>query len=177
IATASEEQSAVIEEVNQNLLTVDSLAAGTVQHADVTDSVTMELARALAGVTIEMQQFRFEQDEQIVFQQAKTAHLAWKARLRNFLDGKEHLSQEQAVSHHHCDLGKWYYGTGMERFGQMAEFKAIEQPHEQIHRLIQQVIALRGSGDEARAESVCNEVSVLSGHIVERIETLANALK
>ena len=65
----------------------------------------------------------------------------------------------------------------MERFGQMAEFKAIEQPHEQIHRLIQQVIALRGSGDEARAESVCNEVSVLSGHIVERIETLANALK
>ena len=177
IATASEEQSAVIEEVNQNLLTVDSLAAGTVQHADVTDSVTMELARALAGVTIEMQQFRFEQDEQIVFQQAKTAHLAWKARLRNFLDGKEHLSQEQAVSHHHCDLGKWYYGTGMERFGQMAEFKAIEQPHEQIHRLIQQVIALRGSGDEARAESVFNEVSALSGHIVERIETLANALK
>ena len=57
----------------------------------------------------------------------------------------------------------------------MPEFKAIERPHEQIHTLIKQVISLREQGDEAAAEAAFDEVSALSGQIVQLIDTLAGA--
>ncbi len=44
----------------------------------------------------------------IDFVSARIKHLNWKVRLRLFLDGIETMTQEQAVSHKDCDLGKWY---------------------------------------------------------------------
>ncbi len=177
IATAAEEQSAVVADINGNVVAIDHLARDTAQNADITTRLTADLANAMAAVTREMQQFRFENDEQLVLAQAKSAHLAWKGRLREFLDGNAHLTKNQAVSHHQCDLGKWYYSEGMKRFQSMAEFKAIEQPHEQIHEMIQKVIALRENGNQTKAEATFNEITSLSTNIVQRIDALAQALR
>lgn len=177
IATAAEEQSAVVADINGNVLAIDGLAGQTAQNADITTDLSAELAHTMAAVTREMQKFRFDNDEQLVLAQAKSAHLAWKGRLRDFLDGKAQLSKEQAVSHHECDLGKWYYSEGVERFGDIADFKAIEKPHEKIHGLIQQVVALKSQGDNTAAEAAFTEVTSLSAEIVQDIDTLAETLK
>jgi len=177
IATAAEEQSMVVSEINQNVVTIDQLAKGTAVNADLTTHLTGELAHAMSQVLQMIRQFRFANDEQLVLAQAKTAHTAWKARLRNFLDGKSHLSQDQALSHHQCDLGKWYDGEGKQRFGHLAEFKAIERPHEQIHALIKQVIDLQEKGDQQGAESVFNDVSQISEQIVRQLDALSQAVK
>ena len=177
IATAAEEQSMVVAEINQNVVTIEQLARDTAQNADLTTHLTTELTDAMADLVAEIRQFQFTDDEQLVLSQAKTAHLAWKARLRDFLDAKSQLRQEQAVSHHQCDLGKWYDNEGKQRFGHMPEFKAIERPHEQIHKLIKDVIHLRTKGETNRAEAAFDDVAKLSEQIVKQIDTLAHALK
>ena len=176
IATAAEEQSVVVADINGNVVEIDSLAEQTAKNADATTDLSADLAHTMAAVIRDMQKFRFENDEQLVLAQAKSAHLAWKGRLRDFLDGKAHLTKAQAVSHHQCDLGKWYYSEGIKRFGDLADFKAIERPHEHIHGLIQKVIKLRAEGDLDGAEAAFDEISQLSVEIVNDIDALAKKL-
>ena len=105
---------------------------------------------------------------------AKAAHLAWKGRLRAFLDGRGGLSREQAVSHHHCVLGKWYYAEGLEQFGHLPEMKALEQPHEALHALIKQIIELKDAGQYDDAETAFDEIEPLSEQIVSLLDSIDN---
>ena len=173
IATAAEEQSAVAEDISRNTVAINGLAEEVVNHSNETSEVSAQVADVLSQVSKEMTRFKFTNGQELVLAQARTAHLAWKARLRAFLDGDAHLTEAQAVSHHHCDLGKWYYSRGLEEFGQWGEFKAIEPPHAEIHRLIKEVIRLRDSNQIDRAEAVYERVAALSGEILSKIDHLS----
>ncbi|MDJ0806705.1 MAG: methyl-accepting chemotaxis protein [Gammaproteobacteria bacterium] len=177
IATAAEEQSAVVSDINANVVAIDRLTQKTLQNAETTTGLTAELATAMSTVAKELQRFHFANDEQLVLAQAKSAHLAWKGRLREFLDGNTQLTQAQAVDHHHCDLGQWYDTEGRQRFGELPEFQVIEQPHATIHRLIKEVIDLKESGNERAAEAAYQEVMAVSQQIVEQLDSLAASLR
>ncbi|MCB1849801.1 MAG: CZB domain-containing protein [Gammaproteobacteria bacterium] len=177
IATAAEEQSAVVTDISGHISTIDHLAELTAGNALSTTELTRELIQVMGGVMREIKVFRFNGDEQLVIAQAKAAHVALVGRLRDFVDGKSQLKEEEAVSHHHCDLGKWYYGEGMQRFGQLSEFMEIEPPHQAIHELMKRIIKLRSQGDQAAAEQACKEVSVRSKEISQRLERLADKLR
>lgn len=176
IATAAEQQSAVVQEITSNVGSIEELANVSADNSYNTISLTGDLADAMAAITREVQQFHFQNDEQLVLAQAKSAHQAWNGRIRNFLEGKSQLTQDQAVSHHQCDLGKWYFSEGQERFGQMAEFVAINDPHEKIHHLISEVISLKENRDDYAAEKAFEKISTLSHQVVDRIDMLAKAI-
>jgi methyl-accepting chemotaxis protein len=174
IATAAEEQSTVVVDISRNTVAINDLADEVVHHSDETSKVSAQVGDVLSQVSKEMCKFRFSNGQELVLAQARTAHLAWKSRLRAFLDGDAQLTQEQAVSHHHCDLGKWYYDRGQQEFGQWSEFRAIEPPHAEIHRLIKEVIQLRASGQAERAEEVYQRVVALSEEILGKLDKLAD---
>ena len=96
--------------------------------------------------------------------------------MRAFLDGNALLSREQALSHHQCDLGKWYDGEGKERFGGHPEFLVIAQPHEQIYKVIGQVVELKEQGADQAAEAAYAEVTRRSGEIVARLDEFGRSL-
>ncbi|MDJ0738204.1 MAG: methyl-accepting chemotaxis protein [Gammaproteobacteria bacterium] len=177
IATAAEEQSAVVADISGNVVEIDQLAQGTTAHADTTTDLAGRLAEAMAGVTHELKHFRFENDELLVLSQAKAAHFDWKGRLRSFLDGHSELSSQQVASHEHCDLGKWYYAEGMQRFGASADFKAIEPPHREIHQAIREVVEAKERGDMRAAEQGYARVQTLSDQVVASLDRLADSLK
>ncbi|HKJ76589.1 MAG TPA: CZB domain-containing protein, partial [Gammaproteobacteria bacterium] len=107
---------------------------------------------------------------------AKSAHLAWKGRLRAYLDGEGSLTREQAVSHEACAFGQWYYGEGLQHYGHLAQMQEIEEPHAQLHRLIRTIIEHREAGRDEKAEEAYREVGPLSRRIVgllNEIETQA----
>ena len=167
IATASEEQAAVAEEINRNIINIVQIAEETSAGAQSTADTTEELASIAMQLQNHSSAYNLGSGfKALDLSKAKSAHLAWKARLRGFLDGKEALSQREAVSHKDCALGQWYYGEGLQQFGHLKEMKNVELPHKELHAIIKEIISLKEKGDPQAAEAIYNEVGPLSEKIV-----------
>ena len=165
IATAAEEQSQVANEINRNIVNISEVSILTTQDAHESRSTSEELA----NLSIQLQQnlkMIGMSSGALDLSSAKAAHLNWKTKLRSFLDGKGSLSREQAVSHHHCEFGKWYYSDGLKNFGHLQALIDVEDPHEQLHELIRMIIDMKNNGQIAEAESAYQNVADLSEKIV-----------
>ena len=173
IATASEEQAAVADEINRNIINIVQISDETSANAQSTAQTTEELATIAMHLQSHTGTYNLGSSfKALDLSKAKTAHLAWKARLRGFLDGKESLSQKEAVSHKHCVLGKWYYAEGLEQFGHLKEMKDIELPHEEMHAIIKEIITLKEKGNIQEAEAIYQEVGPLSEKIVSLLSQI-----
>lgn len=109
----------------------------------------------------------------IDFSIAKGKHLAWKARIGDFLAGRETLTLAQAVSPRDCDLGKWLYGEGMKQYGYLPEMDELEKQHAEMHGLVKSIIGSKERGDTGRAQSDFQRMQRLSDqvvHLLARIE-------
>ncbi|QWR78768.1 methyl-accepting chemotaxis protein [Candidatus Magnetomonas plexicatena] len=100
------------------------------------------------------------------FSNARSKHLAWKSRLRDFLDGKESLTESQAVSHKDCDLGKWLYSKGLSSFGNIPEMMTLEKIHEELHSIVKDIVRLKHSGNTSAAEEQYNHIGPMSQEII-----------
>ncbi len=172
IATAAEEQRTVSEEIKQNIFNINDRSKQTAQQAKQTSDTISSLGNFAANLQEVIQQFKFSGDNALDFSAAKSAHLAWKVRLRDFLDGKRSLSHKEAVSHHDCVLGKWYYDEGLSRYGEIADMRAIETPHTEMHRLIKEIISLKETGNHREAETHYKKIEPLSQNIVELLNNV-----
>jgi len=167
IATAAEEQSHVTNEVSRNVSNITLLASQTSQDANESKQTSEQLADISGKMKILVSDIGTTSSAALDLSSAKAAHLNWKTKLRSFLDGKESLSMEQAVSHRHCEFGKWYYAKGLSQFGHINAIGAVEQPHEELHNLIKEIIELKNSGNVVGAEKAYDQVDSISNHIVE----------
>jgi methyl-accepting chemotaxis protein len=165
IATASEQQSAVAEEINQNIVRISQVTEETAHIAEHTSMACIQVTDTVSGLEASLRQYN-DHSGSLDLSAAKSAHLAWKTKLRSFLDGKAVLSMEQALSHHDCAFGKWYYQEGMANYGNIGELKQIEDPHVELHALIKDIIHCKEQGDLHQAESHYSKIEPLSRQIV-----------
>ncbi|PKM43283.1 MAG: hypothetical protein CVV05_15665 [Gammaproteobacteria bacterium HGW-Gammaproteobacteria-1] len=168
IATAAEEQSQVAGEMDRSITNIAGVAEETTRTAAETMTATEEIHEHMDRLRALVARFRTNV-KGVELTAAKTAHLAWKGKLRAYLDGKGSLTREQAVSHKDCILGKWYYGEGMQQYGSMAEMRQLELPHAELHSLIRNIISLRESGNAADAEQQYLKIEPLSRQIVQML--------
>ncbi|HJW27288.1 MAG TPA: methyl-accepting chemotaxis protein [Rhodocyclaceae bacterium] len=167
IATAAAEQSRMAEHITQSLAGISAVAQETAQDARETQSATGQQAALVARLQALVSQFRVGRGSRdFDFGAAISAHLAWKARLRSFLDGQTTLSRDQAVSHRHCMLGKWYYGEGMAHYGHHQSMRDIEAPHEELHTTIARIVEAKEAGRRDEAETLYARIEPLSKKIV-----------
>jgi len=179
IATAADEQSHVAEDMNRSIISISNIAENTGLAARKTVGATAMISDEITDLHKLMEQFQITGQTRsgIDLSVAKAAHLAWKGRLRAYLDGEGGLTREQAVSHHDCAFGKWYYAEGLKRYGNMPEMKQIESPHEELHQIIQQIIDYKEAGNTSKPESLFSRVGPISNKIVgllDDIEKKAN---
>jgi len=174
IATASEQQTAVAEEINRNIVSISEKAVDTTESSLQTAMASENIANLSSTLQASVQVFKVGGDNgsSFDFQNAIAAHLAWKSRLRGFLDGRESLSLEQAVSHKHCVLGKWYYAEGLANYGHISDMKAIEPPHTELHAIIKNIIELKENGQLPEAEQEYGKVATLSQKIVSLLKNV-----
>ncbi len=170
IATAAEEQSAVANEINQNIVSITQSADAATQDAQESQQTSVKIATISQQLKDLVTKMGTSGDKSLDLSSAKAAHLNWKTRLRAFLDGKEALTREEAVSHRHCNFGKWYYSDGLEHFGQLQGMIDVEKPHEEIHELIRMVIDLKNNGQTAEAEAAYRKVDTISSMIVGHLD-------
>lgn len=172
IATASEQQTAVAEEINRNIVSINENAQDTTESSIKTAQAGENIAALSSKIQEVVQVFKIGDSQSFDFPNAIAAHLAWKTRLRGFLDGREALSLEQAVSHRHCVLGKWYYADGLANYGHIDEMQQIEKPHTELHAIIKSIIELKKAGQEQQAEREYAKVAALSEKIVALLENV-----
>ncbi|MGE5468822.1 MAG: HD domain-containing phosphohydrolase [Ignavibacteria bacterium] len=103
---------------------------------------------------------------------ARAAHVAWKRRLRSYLDGRGTLAVSLAGDHRQCDLGCWYYGDGLRRYGHLPEMRELEKPHAEFHRLIGSLVDHLERQEQGEAEACYARIEPLSDRIVELLQNI-----
>ena len=75
------------------------------------------------------------------FDDAIMAHIKWKSRLANFIDGvsTEPLKSEIVCKDNLCDLGKWIYGEGAV-YSAKPDYEDLVAKHANFHRCAADVI-------------------------------------
>jgi methyl-accepting chemotaxis protein len=177
IASASEHQRSVADGINVNINSINQGSIDVAAYSRDTESVTEHLGKLASDLQQVVCQFKLAADQAFDFQTAKQAHIAWKARLRGFLDGRQSLSDKEAVSHHDCILGKWYYSEGMKKYGGIAEMRELEPPHEQLHQIIKTIVALKKAGKLEQAEQEYAKVEPLSLKIIGLLSRVEKQVK
>ncbi len=169
IATASEEQTQVANEINQNLLNISSISQQTTADADDAYHASVALSDISMHLSEKIKNIGGNTNG-LDLSAAKAAHLNWKTRLRDFLDGKASLSMEEAVSHHDCKFGKWYFSEGLEKYSHIPAIVEVDTPHEQLHELIRVIIDYKNSGRREEAEQAYQQVAEISREIVKLLD-------
>lgn len=172
IALAAEEQRQVSEEINRKIINISDATSHTAESARSTQHVVETLGRLAGELQSVVNQFSTTGSHGLDVEAAKAVHLEWRTRLRGFIDGKGTLPIPEATSHKHCQLGKWYYGQGMERYGSLAGMKALEAPHIELHRLIQEIVNARDKGQKDQMERLYAGVAPLSERIIDQLDKL-----
>ncbi len=179
IASAAGEQLRGLDQVNTAISQIDSVNQ---QNASMVEEVAAS-STALSGQAsdmIELVSF-FEVGEEHhqasshfsgVFTKARTAHLAWKGKIRGFLNGVMEMDESQAVSHHDCVLGKWLDSEGRAQFGHLLEMTQMDQAHEQMHNLIREIVILKQNGQEDEAERAFEGIEPLSREVVALLDSI-----
>jgi methyl-accepting chemotaxis protein len=110
----------------------------------------------------------------MTFRTFKIKHRAWKTRLKDFLDGKGGLTQEQAVSHKDCSLGKWMYAEGVDLFRTIPEMKNLEKVHHDLHETVKRIVSLKQEGKSAEAEAEYLKIGPISDKIIDLLTAIEN---
>jgi methyl-accepting chemotaxis protein len=178
IATASEEQSAVADEINSNISRINDVTIQSTEEAADLSRESETLVKLSEDLLAVVGCFNLGEMQLIIdLERAKAAHLAWRVKLRGFLDGRAALSREQAVSDRDCAFGKWYFGPGLKHFGHIQEMSQVRAPHAEMHELIRNIIDLKEQGEIERAEQEYQKVEPLSGRIVALIDVIKKSVE
>jgi cellobiose-specific phosphotransferase system component IIA len=87
------------------------------------------------------------------FKSAIDAHMKWKMRLENYINGtsEEQLKVEVVCRDDQCPLGKWIYSRGAGEFGYSDTFFDMKAHHAIFHRCAGEVLSAAQQGDHTKA--------------------------
>ncbi|GEM_PF-421015 len=103
---------------------------------------------------------------------ARSAHSAWKQRLRRYLDGHALLAREQLVSHRECELGRWYHREGLHHYGHIPEMRELEGPHRALHEMIEVLVEHMENGRPGAAELCFTRIEPISEQIIRLLHVI-----
>lgn len=93
--------------------------------------------------------------DEINLMEAAQAHIGWKMRLQQYLDGTsgENLDPEVVCRDDQCKLGVWIYGSARNHFGDEEAFHALTADHAVFHQLAGKIVSYAqvSKFDEAHA--------------------------
>lgn len=89
------------------------------------------------------------------FDDAIAAHIKWKVRLSQFIDGSsgEQLKSDTVCKDNLCDLGKWIYGEGVQ-FKGLPHYRDLVGKHANFHRCAADVVKKVETNDKPGAKSL-----------------------
>lgn len=143
------------EQIKQVVITNQTCSSDIAASSEQIDQVVSEVLQS----SVVMQRVISEASMTAFLTTVKLDHSVWKGNVYNILANKDlHASVN---SHSECRLGKWYYQGEGQKFANLSNFKAIEQPHKAVHIAGKAAVNAMQSGDESS--------------ILAHLETMENA--
>ncbi len=176
IATASEQQQQVTEEINRNITNISSVAEQTLENTEDTIQATVDIGDRLNTLRSAATQFK-SKSPTIEIEHAKFAHLAWTSRIHSYLRNQGSLTKEEAVSHKECAFGKWYYDPAHSQYRKIPEMQEIEKPHADLHQTIRSIIDHKESGRHEEAEQYFQTLKDHSKKVLQLLESVGVSLE
>ena len=195
ISAASTEQSAGIEQVNlaitqmdevtqQNAALVEEAAAAAEsleeQAQNLAESVSVFKLDTGAGARLAItHQAEPGKAGSSRFDDAIAAHIKWKIRLGQFIEGtsSEKLDSATVCQDNLCALGKWIYGEG-ERHKSAANYGKLVARHANFHRCAGEVVRKVETNDKAGAKAMlAGEFSAAAKETVSSIMALKGEIE
>jgi len=181
IAAASREQSIGVEQVNNAIGQMDEVTQQNAALAEETSAASEALNEQARKMNSLMSFFTTDGEgsnsQAAEFASMRRAHLAWKSKLRDFLDGKGTLKAAEVASHKDCQLGKWLYGGALKDFGHLAGMSEMEKIHAEMHADIRTVVEENDAGNKSQAEKHYGDVTAKSEKVVGLLSEIANGIK
>ena len=169
ITAASSEQSQGIEQVNTAITQMDEVTqqnAALVEEAAAAAEALEEQAQNLA---IAVSVFKIDETSSATlaladksssaktthFDEAIAAHIKWKIRLGQFIDGTstEKLDSATVCLDNNCALGKWIYGDGT-NYKNTVNYSLLQTRHANFHRCAGEVVRKVEHNDRAGAKAM-----------------------
>lgn len=114
-----------------------------------------------------------------VFYSAVEAHIKWKVRLSDYIEGtsSEKLDPAIIACDDRCDLGKWIYAN-LDSFKDSQTFLAVRHDHAEFHKTAAGIVELCHSGkQQMAAENLRGHYSRISRKVVSGIVRLSGEVE
>jgi hypothetical protein len=109
--------------------------------------------------------------QDLVLMVAARSHLKW---IEAFA---QHVAQPSKAAlpillHTQCPFGRWYYGSGLSRYGRFAEFSALEKLHSETHALATAISAQINHGERDAAHARLGQLQQMHQALAAGIDQL-----
>ncbi|PCI45801.1 MAG: chemotaxis protein [Alphaproteobacteria bacterium] len=111
-----------------------------------------------------------------IIQVARADHMIWMRKLSQMLAGRTALNPDELADHHSCRLGKWYDSQKDTRFTSLAEWKALEKPHRDVHAKGIEAARLYSNGKMDEAIEAVKEAETASQSVMEILEKIGHKI-
>jgi Methyl-accepting chemotaxis protein len=169
IAAAASEQQTATEEIAASIQMISDLAGNNTRQAHSAVDTIEQMNTVIGDQLRTLEQFQIPHKAVLV---AKSDHMLWKKRLTELLLGRTQMRSSEVTDHHSCRFGKWYYSSGKEMYGNVAAFRAIEEPHRQIHAIARQVVEMHETGNKLEAQRLVEQLTAPTAEVLARLDEL-----
>ncbi len=172
IATAIEEQSAATEQISQSMEEGHKVSSNILNKTQSVFADLDNLSTVVNRLTRDIRKFKMPYDSDFELEQARVGHKTLIQLLYRMLHSGKNVDTSKMTDHRECNLGKWYYGRGKDEFGARAEFRDLEQPHAELHKLAKEAAQAYNHGQKEKAVELVEQVDALSDKVSANLAAL-----
>lgn len=177
---ASNEISTLIEQVSSQMEGVIN-GIGNVgnQSQEINESTTSieETANQIVDLSQQMFGVINNSTSDSFIQTVKMDHIVWKLDVYKHFYGMSDSLSGEVNDHQNCRLGQWFYhGEGAEKYSSFSAFKAMEKPHEDVHKHGLAALDALAAGDKQKAIDKLAQMESSSNDVINHLSQLSQQI-
>lgn len=177
IATASEEQAVVTEDINKNVIEINSESQQTNSNAQQSMMESVKIGSSIEHILELISQFKIQNNNSAQLLRAKSVHSLWKMKIKSYLDGYLELDKKSASDHQQCPFGKWLDQNHLNELFSSHEIAEMINIHKQLHQSVHKIISSKEKNNLRQAEKEYQLLINYSDDVVVLIDKLITKAK
>ena len=157
---------------------INDMGSSTQNLSEQTDSVKV-IVSDITEVSKNMFKVIRSSSRISFLQTVKLDHVVWKANVYNCI---WHMDQQKEKgipfddfeNHTDCRLGQWFYSAAAKEYGALEAFKALDEPHHQLHESGLQALKAMESEDEQAMYNALGNMELASQTMIDVLDRLEN---